>query len=346
MGLMRLLSMVALPRRLLSCTIAVLALLITATAAWAYLLLGTGGGGGGGPTPPTEAVVAGFTTPIILSDFTSSAYANTSTWLDCAGASSPIWFHDSGVYGGYGPCPTIVNDGNGHSQVLKMELDPTPVNSTGPANFLVLYDSGTSTGIMAPTNNYAEATIWVALAPTSANISNFWFGGLGEIPSGVHNYLEFDAFEIDGTISSGAQSSNSRNYYGGINAFPSNWYSSYPPNYSGFDPTACGIGTCISPGYHTIGERTTSDGTTLYKCIWVDGIFQSCINVSVGTANLQSFQLGDTSSRMQTYIQFGENAVTEIASPVVAYLMNFYMWSCAGWTTTACKTSSADPGGY
>src|ERR1700757_388786 len=57
-------------------------------------------------SPPPEAVAAGFTTPSVCFDFTAPTggvlinnsappgvnAAQTNTWLNCAGASSPIWF--------------------------------------------------------------------------------------------------------------------------------------------------------------------------------------------------------------------------------------------------------------
>ena len=194
------------------------------------------------------------------------------------------------------------------------------------------------TGITLPTNNYYEAVIWVAPPwPSGDSYASIWGGGgIGGIPSGISNFLEFDAFEqIPGPT--GALSafhnwnpSTCSPQCGG----PSNFVGSlpnYPPG--NFDATS---------GYHTIGMRTTSDGTTLYKCMWVDGYFQNCVNVAIGGAGVQAFQYDD--AHRSSYIL--EPTYGSGSTGVDSYVQHVYIWGCANWQTTACKTSSADPGGY
>src|SRR5215469_8802219 len=74
----------------------------------------------GPPTPPAQATVANFNTCVVCFDWTAPSggvfvngvapagvsAAQTNTWLDCAGASSPILIHVD-VGGAPAPCPSI-----------------------------------------------------------------------------------------------------------------------------------------------------------------------------------------------------------------------------------------------
>src|SRR5712672_250684 len=75
-----------------------------------------------GPAVPAPAAAAGFTTRVLHSDFTSPAYADTSTWLQCAGASSPIWWTTNNANYKKGTCPIITTDGG--VQVFQFRIDP------------------------------------------------------------------------------------------------------------------------------------------------------------------------------------------------------------------------------
>jgi hypothetical protein len=115
----------------------------------------------------------------------------------------------------------------------------------------------------------------------------------------------------------------------------SNWRATHPPNYSGYDPTS---------GYHTVGMRITSDGSTaICKCMWLDGIFQNCVNQKVGDY-LSASQLSDATSRMEAYFSPVQHSPTRYYDRVCE---SINIWSCANWQTTACSTpGNPDPGGY
>jgi hypothetical protein len=320
---------------------------------------------GSAPQAPAPAAAAGFTTCVVCMDFTVPTggvwvngtavsgvnTAQVNTWLaadggSCGGASSPIAWHYAKFMGPKGtgasgvPCLDITSDGAGNSQVLHVVLPPLPTINDNNANGFELYDNTTAQGVKVPTNNYMEATYWVQSFPPTAYSTGPFLGGGGEIPSGEWNSLEFDAFEIN-TPGPGGQSSNSGSWWSGNTSLGSNWFGSYPPNYSGYNPAS---------GYHVIGERITSDGsTTLYKCMWLDGIFQNCIHASVNGSTFVASQLSDATSRMETYFHPVGGPIWNGAQPttMVSYTKSFRIWSCANWQTTACSTpGNPDPGGY
>lgn len=315
----------------------------------------------GAPAPPSPAIAANFDTCVVCIDFTAVSGgvfvngaavagangATPSTWLDCAGASSPIWFQGSNgntnrsINGNIEPCPDVTSDGLGNSHVLHMQTPPLCcTNQNWDINGMKLYNNDAGVGIMAPTNNYMEATYIVPQFPHSGYIMGPWLGGAGEIPSGVHNNLEFDAWEINTDINPGAHASCMGSWYGGNQGLGCNWFSTFPPNYDSFNPTT---------QYLKVAQRMTSDGNTIFKCMWINDAFQNCISATVNGGSLQSFSLTDSRSRMQTYfdltggLQLDPGGTT---STMHAYTKSFNMWACSGWQTLACNTSAADPGGY
>src|ERR1700730_18026778 len=76
----------------------------------------------GSPPVPAAAQAANFTTLALNSDFTSAFYANRAHWLDCAGATNPIWYN---VVYGVGPAPcsnyAIIQDPVYGGQVLSQK---------------------------------------------------------------------------------------------------------------------------------------------------------------------------------------------------------------------------------
>jgi hypothetical protein len=307
----------------------------------------------GQPTPPAQATVAGFTTCVVCMDFTASTggvwvngsavagvnAAQTNTWLDCAGASSPIWFQGTNGSPLAGPCPTIAADAVGNPQVLLMHSPPLGASNT--INGIKLYNNGTGVGIMAPTANYLEATYSVPQFPSKGYIQGAWTGGAGEIPNNVHNYLEVDDDEVNTNLNCGAFASGFGSWWNGHWDLGNNWSGTCPPNNDSFN---------LSSQYLKIGARVTTDGTTVFKCMWINDVFQNCIQDTVNGTSLSSFQLADATSRMQTYLALTGCLASAGGCPTTsdmnAYTKSFYMWSCSGWKTTACHSSSPDPGGF
>jgi hypothetical protein len=304
---------------------------------------------GSAPQAPAPAAAAGFTTCVVCMDFTASSggiwingqldsrrAGQPSTWLDCAGANNPLWYQSGGPWITTGACPNITTDAG--IQVLQTVMPPAASYS---ANGFKLYNNGLGTGLQVPTDNYYETTYIVSQWPSTGGYSQYmWLGGGGEIPNNVFNNFEFDAFEINAgttpTPGAAGQSSNNGSNYQDIGH---NWYGTYPPNYNGYDPRS---------QYHTVGMRITSDGRYIYKCVWLDNIFQNCLNWdSQNTANMSQSQLSDATSRFQGYF----NPVATLngttgGGNMVALTKSINMWSCANWQTTACHSSTADPGGY
>jgi hypothetical protein len=300
------------------------------------------------PAPPTAAQVAGFTVCVVCTDFTASSggvwfngaavsganASQTNTWLDCAGASSPVWFRSSD-FPTIGPCPDITNDPGGH-QALRMEILD---GSTGGVNQLNPWN-GSTQGSNMPTNLYIETVTWIPTFPDTRGTAHYWTGqGVGG-SAPYWNRLEFDSFELGpGPTNVASMISAFHNWNlttcpsscGG----PANWQGTQPPHASGYNSTS---------GYHTIGMRLTSDGNTIYKCMWIDGTFQNCVNMAVGSWGIEAWQLSD-SYRQALYVVPVADSNTSTGT-IISYLQHVYVWSCSNWQTTACRTANPDPGGY
>jgi len=321
----------------------------------------------GPPASPTPAQQAGLTTCIICMDWTVASggvwtsngtggaasqpagvnAAQTNTWLACAGASSPL-FYDNG---NTGPCGSITTDG-ANGQVLLQQYSNTDGAPHGGSLFgtsLLTYCGGfcserPGAGILVPTNTYSEATYKVASFPNLGYSQGHWQGGAGEVSDTIYNHLEFDANEINTNIAAGAYTSGMQGWGGlqftcGPAGSCSNWYGTFPPNYDSFN---------ITTQYLKIGQRTTSDGTSLYKCMWINDVFQNCVytdpsHVSSGSLTAA---LSDATSRMQAYFVLVGSYDPSFVGTMIAYAKSYNIWACANWSTTACKSSSANPGNY
>jgi hypothetical protein len=323
------------------------------------------------PAAPAPAQAAGFTTCVICMDFTQPSggvwvdgqapagvnAAQTNTWLDCAGASNPILFQ--GINGGvFGPCPTITTDSDG-TQVLQVDLPAgTSTSGNGAGNGLELgVLSRTNLGRLGAflsTNLYVETLYRMPIFPAYTGtpngvVSGTWLGGPNGAPSaqGQWNFLEFDGNEIVGDPSSGVgYASCTHGWYtnGTFWNFGTpgcTWYQAFPSGWP--------AGGIVS-NYIATGMRTASDGSTaIGKCMWINTTFGGCTNTSVDNVNLYAWQLSDASSREALNVTLpGFNVATGGSTPaeMKGWLKHIYIWACSAWRTTACSTSSADPGGY
>lgn len=328
----------------------------------------------GPPSPPTQAAAANLTTCVLCIDWTAPTggiwtsdgaggaasqpagvnAAQTNTYIDCAmtsGQSSALLFFlgTSGPTSTF-PCPSITTDGS--TPVLQQLIVGTPPSGSH-FNTLVGYcgafcsQGNTGWGWLAPTAMYFEATFKVPVAATNCWVQTIWSGGWGEIPDSVHNFLEFDAWEMGTSTAcltdAGAQSSNVHLWGdvtpgtgtggsggGGICCFPSNWSGSFPPTGNPH----------VESNYVKLGERITTDGTTVYKCMWVNDVEQNCQNSS----SMHAWQLTDAHSRQELIISVVGG--TDFTGPMTGYIKSFNVWACGNWKTIACRTSSANPGGY
>jgi hypothetical protein len=356
---------------------------------------------GSAPVAPAPAQAAGFTTCVMCIDFTAptggvwtsngtgaAAYqpagvnaSQPSTWLDCAGANSPLWYHGTNNVRTDPTCPSIVTDNtiSPGLQVLKIMVQQNQSCTSPPCpnsgntytdyhNGIKLYKNNCC-GIAAPTGFYAEGEMVIVQFPNangnSKGYSNWiWAGGGGEVPN--YNNLEMDAFEVNGyaapsfpapTFAAGVSS-----YIQGFNVLGSNWFGQLPPNYTRMrSPRTtrrrAGRKTAtfnFVSEYLTVGHRATTDGNSrLYRCEWIGtggvaGTLQNCVNFTTNGTTFRSSQLGDATSRMQQYLH--PVVTTDTGGgigPMIAYVKRFDLWACPNWATTACSTpGNPDPGGY
>jgi hypothetical protein len=332
----------------------------------------------GPPSPPAPAVAAGFTTCVICFDFTAASggvwvngsapagvnAAQANTWLDCAGASSPILYHGSNPTNAANfPCQTITTDSSS-TQVLQETNGGgiTVLANSSWYNGLVAWHnlSHGDPGIQVPTFNYYQMTYEVPTSSSSTYVQGPWTimpNGCGTPGTDSCTYLEFDAFEMccgvnDGPgfnsgfgnwATQGSLNGGTCTFWGPNdgNYVCANWYSSVPPNYDSYN-----LGT----QYLKVGMRTTSDGTSIYKCMWINDVFQNCVSSSSTVGGVQSWQMADAHSRqalVESLVGMNNGTGNPVSMPsVVGWIKNLYVWSCSAWQTTACRSSTADPGSY
>jgi hypothetical protein len=343
----------------------------------------------GAPSAPAPAQAAGFTTCVVCIDFTQASggvwingaavagvnAAQPKTWLDCAGASNPIWFHgvnyaESGEAGLDTSCPDIITDTtvSPGTRVLRIQQG-TNSGGSGTAcsngtcllsNGIKLYSKNQNKGIASPTGHYVEAELVLVTFPNAIGdcasncakgYSNWtWADGAAATPN--YNSFEFDSFEINGyAMPTQACASFDAGVGSWINGHftNSNWYGACPP-------TWVSHGFNFVTEYLAVGSRFTHDGSsTGYRCTWIGSdanpdVFQNCVNFSANGTTVQTSQFSDGTSRMNHDLEPVQTQLigTQPPSigPMVAYVKHFYEWSCPSWQTTACKTSSANPGGY
>jgi hypothetical protein len=305
-----------------------------------YVPPSTGGGCGNVASPP-PAVTAGFTTLAGCWDFTSPAMANTSTWLDCAGASNPQWFEDSIGDGTAAPCSEvqIVFDAVANSNVLDLMATPAAgaVNNslTTYLEPAVSTNASSEPGFLYPgTNSYTEITYRVDPAQESnystpgggIYLDPFWSAAPQNAANGdaqFNDALEIDFLEIwnNGPAATYGPSYGTVAVTGGeidwtgdraIGAGgPSNW------------PVP------IDGNYHTVGTLNTSSGSgAIGFCAYVDGTgVSSCKNVTPLNLN-DYFQ--------QSYLIMWNDAgyFTAPTGNIDLYIKSVRVWTCANWTNT------------
>ena len=299
---------------------------------------------------PAPALAAGFTTCVLCMDFTAPSggvrvngqpaagvnAADPSTWLDCAGASNPLVYKAREKPAG--SCSPVGSDGHG-SNAWNVIFPASSVSGYN-AYLNELQDAVSNNLTLAqtlPPALFYRSIVWLPTVPTNVYINYEWLTGSQCKNAGcITTGLEFDGFEIDNR--QGAYISTWINWEGGPSA-GSNWQTAAPnlPNYpGGYDPTS---------GYHTIDMRITTDGNTVYKCMWIDTLFQSCVNAS----GLSS-QVSNIDRQEAIIIEIGCNCNDpgfQFSVPQYnAYVKEFDIWSCPAWQTTNCSTSNPDPGNY
>jgi hypothetical protein len=191
----------------------------------------------------------------------------------------------------------------------------------------------TTGGTVIPAASFTRSVVWFASYPVNAADNNEWIAGANCRSCGyADGQLEFDGFEMDGhqvPFPSGGYASVFQPPGGVVN-----WIGTYPPHFQGYDSTS---------GYHTIDQRITHDGTTVYKCMWIDEIFQNCVSAAPGSTHL-----ANNARQNYVYIQIGCNCASgSLSIPQHdVYIKQVQIWDCPSWQTTNCATSNPDPGNY
>jgi hypothetical protein len=275
---------------------------------------------------PTAAQAAGFTTCAANYDFTSPAYSNIATWLDCKGASTPQWAF------AYGNCAHINMITDGGTQVLDLQWQPSDYGtftSTGIQTGDPNNSSDLSQAILTlPTGKYIEVVSRTPAATenNACNSGCFYGATWSWGGNGNPNFIEWDFIEYyyNGVNSDGAQLHPTDGASGYIDAI-----GEYH-NVSGYDPTQ----------YNTFGIRTVTDTNgDLIMCTYLNG---SLINgggtypcgsgtyspIPVGR-NFLVMDMGPQGSN-PNYLTTGDY-----------YVQRVTVWECAGWATGECYNSSS-----
>jgi hypothetical protein len=276
-------------------------------------------------TIPAGAQAAGFTHCAANYDFTQPFFATMSNWLDCAGASSPLWYN-TGYNSTATPCSdfSIVNDSG--SNVLEIQWTPTDASNNSSASWMGTTPSNTSSGNGTFPQGVYVQDIWRSTAATQTAL-----GVYGDILSfftwsGANNgIIEWDWFEA---------------YTDGGAA---NCYHDWDNNGGGCGGNFWATGTNFSPSaeaaYHTYASRVTSDGSANFAlCTYLDGSQLGCNEFQPGSSNA----FGDRNYYSTGVGNLNAGSVTVPSVPEVMYIKQITVFSCSGWQTGQCNGTVLD----
>jgi len=279
------------------------------------------------PTPPHPAQVAGFTTLAYCADFTSAAMANPSTWLDCAGATTPQWFAYNGGVGTETSCSHIhiVNDSVAGSNVLALTVNPSDgdhavtfvttsvqgCSAAGPFGMINVCGENFPTTNMYAEIKYRIDTTAYAGATCDSNCLKWdlfsWMYGtdggtveidFGEIAAGSDQFVTNGMVDWNGTPTFG-------NNNGQI-----------------WDPS--------DSLYHVIGSLNTANSgvTNVGACTYKDGTGIKCNGIQPGTS---------AGYQQEGYLIMWNTAgepMNTLTVPFTGYIEWVRVWSCSGWSST------------
>ena len=279
------------------------------------------------PTPPAAAQAAGFTTLAANYDFTGQTsdgvhpanwYQTLSNWLDCAGASNPVW-QNVGINQTTSCEYRIIND-NG-TAVLDMGFTTTDFSNGFAETQMQQCDSGGSNcSVTFPQGKYVEIVSRVTPGTSSAYPAN----GFGVIyddplwswPSAATGGQEWDFVEM---------------YSGGTVGGQTACCGGTPANsiISGYNPNA----------YNTYGFLYTSDGTSdSAACIYTNG---QAVNGGGSSAcnNFGNIGSGDFNARNFLLSTLGPQGTSNgaPANNMDLYIQRIRVWECAGWASGQCN---------
>ncbi len=291
---------------------------------------------------PPPAAVAGFTTLIINDDFTSPSFANPATWLDCAGASSPLYWRAWDGFGPYPDCPiSIVSDQGSNSVRIHWQdsylgflpgnnspMQTTPDNASGRAT-----PPGFYLEVVARTDNSGSGIHpWLAL----------WSYSVHQGGTGAYEIDGFEEFQNGGgggfavhNFGAAASDQNCAGQYCGCADLANSCAGAF------LDVTQ----------YHKYAWRQTSAGSDIVFCTYIsldpNGAITNANLYGCGTIKPNAFQLSDNLGMVH---QFSIGTTGTAGSAVGNgngknnLIKSIKVWSCAGINSGAlCRSSSNNP---
>jgi hypothetical protein len=289
---------------------------------------------------PAGAQAAGFTHCAANYDFTTSSnftyngntynFSNLSTWLDCAGASNPLWFH-TGYVSAATPCSdiSIVNDSG--SNALHLVWTPTDAQNGSLTTGIQTSSSNNSQYTTFPQGVYTEIT-FRSDAATQTNGSGdgdlFSYVSWSFQPSPTTNgFIEWDVIEAYADGGAGACIHDWGNG-GNSPGCAAGWWNSN----TNFAPNQ-------EAAYHSYGELITSDGSAnLAACAFLDNVLDT-------TNSCVKFTPGNPSIAFVARNYFATGVGTTTNPPPVptgnedTFVKRIIFFSCPDWQTGQCNTS-------
>ena len=239
------------------------------------------------PAVPPAAAAAGFRTLALNTDFSQPQPPG---WFGCLGSGpGHTWYQgiQAGDFGTPVPCSTsggtsrfnLVTDPSINEQVLDLTFLPGDIDFNRHYTTIQTVDDSTLPpvhGIVFPSSYYMEATYRVQSVPAVPREEiggtwwGFWQAGEGvNPPGGRWNTLEIDHPEQHGE------------WPQLLGWAVLNWYTRSD---GGYFPYSDVDDALDSTAYHTFGVRSTTDGTSMALCSYVDGMQRDCSSFSLNSA--------------------------------------------------------------
>jgi hypothetical protein len=317
---------------------------VTGTGPWNWTCNGSNGGTnascsapltGSGGSVPAPAQAAGFTTPVLVADFSQSRYATTpGDWLRCqdgSGAASPQWYQN---WIGFGqgimaPCNSVSQQNDtapGGGLALQLHWQDSYYNGSLPVSYSVIETvDNAGNGNRIPPNAYFEAVARYDV-PGDHTTMDIW-------SFTVNSSIEWDGIEAWFPPNFGGDSSTQihNNDSVGVQAI---WSGSPPTFGSSFDFSQ----------YHTYAWRVTSSGPggQGFWCSYIDGQQQGSCRDWGATAS----QLDGIDQTMQIDSGMVCRGTPSPCTPsgMNVWLKSVRIFSCAGFNSgQKCFTGNPNP---
>jgi hypothetical protein len=288
-------------------------------------------------TIPAPAQAAGFTTLALNEDFSQPFYATRSNWLDCAGATSPLWYRAwMGFTGSTDPpCSSI-----------SQEIDPL---TSQPALRMHYQGSYFTVAVPGVANQGPLQTV-----DNSGNGRRIPPNAYFEVEARYDNispYIQWDIWSYT-TNGTSIEWDGIETWGGGIDAGSCVHNNEIPENGGNYirciwDTVVPASGTPTFEQYHKYAWRVTQSGTINdgFWCAYIDGISNGCItwlptaNEATGIDQTLIFLFGrhcrgtDTATCTAALASYSGNM----------WIKSAKVYSCAGINSGAKCFTSANP---